>query len=167
MKISNKNIIIIIALVVIILLGWSWLNQIGYFESNSEEVEIKNEENEDSASNEITEADNPQIRVVFPTYGAILNPGPLMVRYLVSGKIEEIQRVDLTLFLQGGEVQNRSSSFDRESKTGGYLFPNLSSGEYRLNIRLVKNDGTYFTTPFSNEMVIFQIKAQGSNNQNQ
>lgn len=160
MKVSNKVIIIFLVLGIMILLGWSWLNERKKTEINrvSSENNISNDELDNTNSFNNT----PHIIINYPVSGAWLNPGPTLISYSLSGNLEEVKRLDLMVLKKGGEAQNLPGFFNKESKTGSQVV-SLTSGEYQLIARLVKNNEGYFNTPFSETTTSFLVRETAVN----
>lgn len=161
MKISNKVIVIALILVIIILLGWSWLNE----KQKSETINNVSSENNISQQNlnNINSINNtPQIIINYPVSGVLLNPGPTFINYTLAGNLEEVKRLDLMVLKKGGEIQRMPGFFNKESKTGSQIV-SLTSGEYQLIARLVKNDESFFNAPFSETTISFMVREMNVN----
>lgn len=157
MRISNKNLIIVLLTGIAILISWSWLNQSGFLNRNNTPPDSEIEENENQVVNDSL-TDSPRLQITFPENAAILNPSPLIVRYTISGNLEEVERVDLTLFKENEIFYRQQGSFSKINRTGSQMFPKLEVGEYRLMARLIKSDNTYFESHLAEAIVTFRIK---------
>jgi len=161
MKIKNRNLIITIVAAVVILIGWSWLNQSNYFKSNSSEgIKGANTETETNINEQLQD---PRIAIVFPGNQTVLNPGPLIVKYALSGELNQVDRIDLRVFRGSDTVLQRTGSFSQLEKIGSVMIPNLEEGEYHLLARLVKKDGTFYNSGFSQASALFRVKENSVN----
>ncbi|PIY96440.1 MAG: hypothetical protein COY66_04070 [Candidatus Kerfeldbacteria bacterium CG_4_10_14_0_8_um_filter_42_10] len=157
MKINNKALLITVAAIVVILVGWSWLNQSHYFNGNSEEA-VKGI-NAEAEANVNEQTQDPMVAIVFPGNQTVLNPGPLMVKYSLSGDLTAVDRVDLRVLRGSDIILQRTSFFSQQEKMGSVMIPNLEAGEYHLLVRLVKKDGTFYNSGFSQASALFRVNS--------
>lgn len=151
MKITNKRLVIIIAVIASGILLWTWLAQNNY---------LRNEDNSNAVvGEELTLEEEPEVRMLFPGSQAIMNPGPLIARYVLSGETDAVQRVELELIKDEKTVIKVSGSFSTTSKLGSQMITTVDEGEYTLRARLVNQTGEYFKSAESINITFFKVKS--------
>lgn len=151
MKISNKRLVIIIAIFAAGLLIWTWLAQNNYLRSDNSSDTITGEE--------LTLENEPTIRILFPSNQAIMNPGPLIARYILSDETDAVKRVELELVKDEQTVIKVPGSFDPINKAGSQMVTVVDEGEYTLRARLINQTGEYFESGESTYISYFKVQS--------
>ncbi|MFA6391271.1 MAG: hypothetical protein WCW66_00775 [Patescibacteria group bacterium] len=147
---NNKKITVIVAILFGIILLWVWLAQNNYFMDENDKSS--------TAGQEINLEDEPKVRLIFPGNQAILNPGPLVAQYSLSGETSNVQRVDFELIKNGETVIKVSGSFSPVSNSGSQMIRTVEEGEYTLKAMLVNQTGEYFESSESAYISFFKVQ---------
>ena len=115
--------------------------------------------NAEAEANVNEQTQDPMVAIVFPGNQTVLNPGPLMVKYSLSGDLTAVDRVDLRVLRGSDIILQRTSFFSQQEKMGSVMIPNLEAGEYHLLVRLVKKDGTFYNSGFSQASALFRVNS--------
>jgi hypothetical protein len=151
MKITNKKLVIILGIIVAGLLIWTWLAQNNY---------LKNENSNNTVTGEeLTLEQEPTIRIISPGNQAIVNPGPLIARYVLSDETDAVKRVELELVKDEKTIIKVSGSFNPVSKSGSQMVSTVDEGDYILRARLVNQTGAYFESGESIYITYFKVKS--------
>ncbi|MFA6271623.1 MAG: hypothetical protein WC693_00750 [Patescibacteria group bacterium] len=148
---TNKKIIIIIAVLSALVLTWTWFDQNNYFRDENN--------NNSNVKEAITVDEEPSVQILSPANSAVMNPGPLVAQYVLSGETQAVQRVELELIKNGETLIIVSGSYNVLSKGGSQMVRTVDEGDYILRIRLVNQAGEYFESAGATSTSAFRVQS--------
>ena len=148
---NNKKLVTVIALLSAVILTWTWLAQNNY---------LREENNSNSnVEAEITIDEEPSVQILSPANNAVMNPGPLVAQYVLSGETQVVQRVDLELIKNGETIIIVPGSYNVLSKGGSQMVRTVDEGNYILRIKLVNKSGEYFESAGATSTSTFRVQS--------